>query len=88
MEWYVQSRSGGVEHVVMHPTPEAAIAGACQMMDEGGDVFGLGTDSLDGTLDRRETARIYAIWARMTYPLSRNLPESGTHNVLKITLDK
>jgi hypothetical protein len=88
MEWHVQYRSAGVEHVAWHQAPEDAIAAACRLIDDGAEVFGLGTDSLDDTLDRQEIARIYAFWSRATYPFGRKLPESGTHKALKITLDK
>jgi hypothetical protein len=88
MEWHVQYRSAGIEHVAWHQNPEDAIEAACRLIDGGTEVFGLGTDSLDDTLDRREIARIYAIWARANHPFGRQLPESGTHKALKITLDK
>jgi hypothetical protein len=64
MEWHVQYRSGGVEYVAWHQTPEEAIEVACRLIDDGDEVFGLGTDSLDDTLDRRQIARIYEMWVR------------------------
>ena len=62
--WHVQFRWDTVDHVVMHPNPEAAIAAACRLIDDGCDVFGIGTGPLTDSIDRREIARIYALWAK------------------------
>jgi hypothetical protein len=43
VEWHVQYRAAGIEHIVMHPSPELAIEAACRLMDEGDDVFAIGT---------------------------------------------
>jgi hypothetical protein len=69
MEWHVQYRSEGVEHVIMHPTPEMAIETACRLIDEGGDVFGIGT--LSDSIDRKQISRIYDMWVRMELPFRR-----------------
>ena len=50
------------------PTPEAAIEPACRLLDEGSDVFGIGTGPLTDTIARNEIARIYAIWVRGKHP--------------------
>ncbi len=42
----------------MHPTPEAAIEAACHLMDEGADVFGIGTGPLEDSIGHREISRI------------------------------
>ena len=43
MNWHVQYSRGTVDHVDMHPTPEEAIEAAYLLIDEGCDVFGIGT---------------------------------------------
>jgi hypothetical protein len=55
----------------MHPTPEAAIVAACRMMDEGRDVFGIGTGPLEESISPEQIACIYTIWVRETRPTSR-----------------
>jgi hypothetical protein len=71
MEWHVQYRSGGVSCVVWHSTPEGAIEAACRLVDEGGDVFGIGMGSPEDSVDRDQVARIYALWARSKRPFGR-----------------
>src|ERR1039458_8157327 len=46
MEWYVQYRKDTVDHIVRHPTPEQAIEAACHLIDDGCDVYGIGTGPL------------------------------------------
>jgi hypothetical protein len=71
MEWHVQYRAAGIEHIVMHPSPELAIEAACRLMDEGDDVFAIGMGSLDDSIDRDQIARIYAVWTRGKRPFGR-----------------
>jgi hypothetical protein len=71
MDWHVQYRAAGVEHIVMHPSPEMAIEAACRLMDEGVDVFGIGTGPLSDSIDQDEITRIYAIWVRGKRPFGR-----------------
>ena len=52
----------------MAPTPESAIETACHLIDEGSDVFGIGTGPLTDTIAGNQIARIYAIWAREKSP--------------------
>jgi hypothetical protein len=54
----------------MHPNPKMAIEAACRLVDEGDDVFGIGTGSLDDSIDRDQIARSYAIWTRGNAPSS------------------
>jgi hypothetical protein len=68
MTWHVQYRDTE-DHIEWHPTPEGAIESACRLMDAGHDVFGIGTGTLADSIDRKEIARIYAIWDRAKYPL-------------------
>ena len=57
--------------MVMTPTPESAIETACHLIDEGSDVFGIGTGPLTDTIAGNEIARIYAIWEREKSPFGR-----------------
>jgi hypothetical protein len=68
MTWHVQYRKAGSGHVVTAPSPEAAIEAACRLIDEGCDVFGVGTGPLTDTIASKEIAKIYAIWAREAHP--------------------
>ncbi len=56
MDWHVQYRQGGTDHLVMFPSPEAAVENACRLIDEGHDVFAIGTGDLT-ELDRTGTDR-------------------------------
>ena len=38
-------------------------------MDEGYDVYGIGTGPLTDSIDREQIARIYAMWVREKLPL-------------------
>ena len=71
MTWHVQYRKSGSDHIARAPTPEAAIETACHLIDEGSDVFGIGTGPLTDTIAGNEIARIYAIWARVKIPFGR-----------------
>ena len=62
---------GGSDHIVRAPTPEAAIEIACPLIDEGCDVFGVGTGPLTDAIAGNEIARIYAIWAREKNPFGQ-----------------
>jgi hypothetical protein len=68
MEWHVQYSREAVKHVEMYRSPEAAIKAACLLIDDGCDVYGIGTGALTDTIDRAEIKRIYKIWARARYP--------------------
>jgi hypothetical protein len=64
MTWHVQYCRGLVHHVERHPSPERAIEAACGLIDEGVDVYGIGTGPLTDSIARDEIARIYKFWAR------------------------
>jgi hypothetical protein len=70
MEWHVQYRRGGMDHLVMFPSPEAAIENACRLIDDGHDVFGIGigTGPLADSIEREQIVRIYTIWTRAKSP--------------------
>ncbi len=57
-----------MDHLVMFPTPETAIENACRLIDEGHDVFGIGTGALTDSIEREQIAGIYAMWARAKSP--------------------
>ena len=52
-----------------HPSPPDAIETACRVIDDGYDVFGIGTGPLTDSIERDQIVRIYALWARTRYPL-------------------
>jgi hypothetical protein len=64
MEWHVQYRLGGKEVVRWFATPEAAIEAACRLMDDGHEVFGIGTEDLTDSISERVIAQIYDLWVR------------------------
>jgi hypothetical protein len=62
MEWHVQYRKDGAEHITMHPSPETAIEAACRLIDDGNDVYGIGTGPLTDYIGKDVIAKIYALW--------------------------
>jgi hypothetical protein len=68
MTWHVQYRRGAAEVVARYPSPELAIETACRLIDDGCDVYGIGTGPLADSIAKDQISRIYAIWARAKYP--------------------
>ena len=68
MTWHVQYRKGATDHIERHPSPERAIESACRLIDDGCDVYGVGTGPLRDSIEREQIAGIYAIWARAKLP--------------------
>jgi hypothetical protein len=64
MEWFVRHRKSGADQLVWQATPEHAIETACQLLDEGHDVFAIGTGSLADSIETDQIALIYDIWVR------------------------
>jgi len=64
MTWHVQYRRGLTNHLVMHPSPELAIEAACRLIDDGYDVYGIGTGPLTDSIAKDAIARIHAVWAK------------------------
>jgi hypothetical protein len=62
--WHVQYRKNEVEHIGWFATPEEAIETACGLIDDGCNVFGIGSGSLDDSISKEQIARIYALWAK------------------------
>ena len=73
MDWHVQYRRGGVDHVALFPSPETAIEEACRLIDDGHDVFGIGTGALANSIEREQIARIYAMRARAKFPFGEQI---------------
>ncbi len=62
--WHVRYSLNGVEEVARVKTPEDAIKIACELLDEGHQVFGIGFGSLSASIDQEQVAEIYAMWVR------------------------
>ena len=71
MTWHVQYRKDATDCIVRHPSPEQAIEAACRLIDDGCDVYGIGTGALTDSIARADIARIHEFWARTKPGLSR-----------------
>ena len=71
MTWHVQYRKDAIDHIERHPSPERAIESACCLIDDGFDVYGVGTGSLDDSIEKEQIAQIYVMWAREKLPLGK-----------------
>lgn len=76
MTWHVQYRQGRTNHIVRLPTPAEAIEAACRLLDNGCDVYGIGTGPLTDSIKRDQIAGIYAQWVRARTPLGINSLET------------
>ncbi len=54
----------------MHSSPEQAIESACGLIDDGCDVYGIGTGRLTDSIGKEHIERIYALWTRARHPFS------------------
>ena len=61
MPWHVQFRKNDVDHVTRHVSPEAAIVAACRLIDNGHEVYAIGTGQLSNAVGADVIARIYAM---------------------------
>jgi hypothetical protein len=68
MTWHVQYHKDAMDHIERYPSPERAIEAACRLIDDGCDVYGVGTGPLTDSIEREQIARIYAMWARAKFP--------------------
>jgi hypothetical protein len=66
--WHVQYRRDTVECILRYHSPEDAIESACRLIDDGCDVYALGTGPVTDSIERDLIDRIYAMWARARYP--------------------
>jgi len=64
MIWFVQYKQMGADHLVRVGTPEQAIETACRLLDDGCDVYGIGTGPLTDSIGKEQIARIYDMWVR------------------------
>jgi hypothetical protein len=71
MTWHVQYRNKAGDHIVERPGPELAIEAACRLIDDGCDVYGIGTGPLTDSIDKEQIARIYAMWTRPRHLFGR-----------------
>jgi hypothetical protein len=70
MEWTVQYKQAGVDRTVDAVNPDDAVRTACQLMDDGYEVCGIGTGALTHMIGKEEIARLYALWVRAKPPYS------------------
>jgi hypothetical protein len=49
---HVQYRKDAISHVARHQSPEQAIEAACRLIDDGCDVYGIGTGPLTDSINR------------------------------------
>ena len=61
MDWHVQYRKDGEDHLLRLPSPEEAIEAACRLIDDGHEVYGIGTGPLTNSIGVEEITRIYAL---------------------------
>ena len=64
MTWFVQYKRLGADHLVRTATPEQAIETACHLLDDGCDVYGIGTGPLTDSIEKEQITRIYDMWVR------------------------
>jgi hypothetical protein len=70
MQWIVQYKQSDTDQTVRAVTPEDAIRTACQLLDDGHEVCGIGTGSTTPIIERDEIARLYDLWVRAKAPYS------------------
>ena len=68
MTWHVQYHKDATDCIARYPSPERAIEAACRLIDDGCDVYGVGTGPLTDSIEKEQIARIYAMWARAKHP--------------------
>ena len=64
MAWHIEYRKDAKDYIVWHASSALAIEAACCLIDEGYDVYGIGTGPLANSIGRVEIALICAVWAR------------------------
>jgi hypothetical protein len=68
MPWHVQYRKDATDHIERYSSPERAIEAACRLIDDGCDVYGVGTGPLTDSIEKEQIARIHAMWTRARFP--------------------
>ena len=64
MTWFVQYKQVDSDHLVQTGTPEQAVETACRLLDDGCDVYGIGTGPLTDSIGKEQITRIYEMWDR------------------------
>jgi hypothetical protein len=81
---HIQYRQAGTDQLARHPTPEAAIEATCCLIDQGCDVYAVGTGPLTDSIAPDQIARIYGIWVRAKRPFglapTRAVDQSGSNS--------
>jgi hypothetical protein len=71
MTWHVQYRDRTGEQIVRLSAPEEAIEIACQLIDDGYEVHGIGEGPLTDSIGKDRIADIYAMRSRPWMLFSR-----------------
>ena len=72
MTWLVQYRDAATDRLARYPSPEEAIKAACGLLDNGCDVYRIGMDSLDYSIEKDQITRICAIRVKARVPFARS----------------
>jgi hypothetical protein len=64
MPWFVRYKKSAEDHLERMRTPEHAIETACRLLDDGWEVYGIGTGPLTDSIEKEQIARIYDLWVR------------------------
>lgn len=70
MQWIVHYKQSRTDRTVRAVTPEDAIRTACQLLDDGYEVCGIGVGSSTPVIERDEIARLHDGWVRAKPPYS------------------
>jgi hypothetical protein len=71
MQWVVQYKQAATDRTTQAVTPEDAIRTACQLLDDGFEVCGIGTGSLTHIIGKDEISRLYDLWVKAKPPYSK-----------------
>lgn len=80
MTWHVQYRTTAKQdRISRYPSPEVAVRAACRLIDEGFDVYAIGTGPLADSIGIAEIVKIYNMWKK-AHPslLAASAAETGT----------
>ena len=64
MEGHIQYRHEGIAQIARFSSAEDAIDTACRVIDDGHEVYAIGTGPLTDSIGVNEIASLYALWAR------------------------
>jgi hypothetical protein len=64
MPWFVRYKKSAEDQLARMRTPEQAIETACRLLDDGCEVYGIGTGALTDSIEKEQIARIYDLWVR------------------------